>query len=706
MTAPSNEIISIPPDKDAAQAPRCSFELCSKLGEGTFGTVRLGKNIQTGEEVAVKILEKVKILQLEDKTRVEREIKILKCLRHANIVHLYNVIQTESSIYLIMEYVKGKELFDYIIENKRLSELEACKFYQQIISGVEYLHKLEIVHRDLKPENLLLDEKTKDLKIVDFGLSNLYSSDKGQMLKSACGSPCYAAPEMLNGKEYKAAPIDIWSSGIILYAMLCGYLPFEDDDNEELYKKICEGKFTIPKHVSEQAKDLIKKVLTTDPDKRISIYQIKLHPWFNLLNPVININEGLLINKVVIPVDEAVVNSMASDYGFTNKEEIRASVLSNRHNDIATVYYLLMRKKIKAGKKSIADLKSNLFIDYIRNPQNLFRNYGYDFEKVIECRKEGVKKESEKSRKRKDMKSVDSQSTNPSEKFSPTEKLKRTKGVKASSLDSGKSKDQTQPSTSQSKRKETVSSKKGGSLKLDKVKVGKINLRTLKDRIKKGSLSKERMSLDKEKESNNKSKQNNIMRKFNTNSIIHNKKGVFINTSNNISRLLRLSNKTSDTVTPITTQQTAISIHKPFSPSAFNHPTLGIKTPDGVRSKIAKSPIYTHCKTHTSPLRVVDRYNLYIPTTDVYSPLDLRCVSFKPKREIKENIHKTLKKLKIKYRMLKSNFVIENWKEDIKMEIRIDSVDDNCFVLKFKRILGNYNSYSRISNNILNIVEL
>ena len=163
-----SEIISIPPE--VSNAPSllnksvCDFKLTKKIGEGTFGTVRLGVNIQTGEEVAIKILEKVKILQLEDKTRVEREIKILKCLRHANIVHLYSVLQTDKSIYLIMEYIHGKELFDYIIENGKLNELEACKFYQQIISGIEYLQKLKIVHRDLKPENLLLDTKTKDIK--------------------------------------------------------------------------------------------------------------------------------------------------------------------------------------------------------------------------------------------------------------------------------------------------------------------------------------------------------------------------------------------------------------------------------------------------------------------------------------------------------------------------------------------------------------
>ena len=153
-----------------------------------------------------------------------------------------------------MEYISGKELFEYIILNKRLNENEACKFYQQIISGLEYLDKIRIVHRDLKPENLLLDNK-KNIKIVDFGLSNMYSNN--ELLSTACGSPCYAAPEMINGEKYNGSLVDIWSSGIVLYAMFCGYLPFEDKDNDILYEKITEGNFNIPNFISDLGNDLL-----------------------------------------------------------------------------------------------------------------------------------------------------------------------------------------------------------------------------------------------------------------------------------------------------------------------------------------------------------------------------------------------------------------------------------------------------------------
>jgi 5'-AMP-activated protein kinase catalytic alpha subunit len=245
----------------------------------------------------------VKILEPSDKVRVEREIKILKSLRHNNIIQLYSVIQNVSTIYLIMEYASGKELFEYIVNKKRLTESEACRFYQQIISGIEYLHKLRIVHRDLKPENLLLDHK-KEIKIADFGLSNTYN--KGELLKTACGSPCYAAPEMISGKKYQGLMVDIWSSGIILYAMICGYLPFEDSNNDVLYKKITDGKFEIPPYISEPAKELLKLVLNTDPTKRYTIQQIRSHTWFNAVTP--NISEGLLVSVHVIPVRRIYLN--------------------------------------------------------------------------------------------------------------------------------------------------------------------------------------------------------------------------------------------------------------------------------------------------------------------------------------------------------------------------------------------------------------
>ena len=359
-----------------------SFILGKKIGEGTFGIVRIATHILTGEKVAVKILDKEKINKESDKKRLEREIKILKLMHHNNIVHLYNVILTSTKIYLVMEHIDGKELFFYILHKKRLSELEACKFYQQLISCIEYLGKLKVSHRDLKPENLLLDKK-KNIKLVDFGLSNMYENN--ELLSTACGSPSYAAPEMLSGKNYNGLNVDIWSSGIVLYAMICGYLPFEDKNNDNLYKKIKEGYFETPDFISDNAKDFLHRIINIDPDKRYSIEQIKSHPWFNIINPKIYMNEGLLITTFIVPIDEEIIHKMSSEYEY-NSVEVRINLLANKHNHITTTYYLLLKKKIDKGKKSIGNTYSSDFKKYIHNPENLLSNYNGNWRRIFRDR--------------------------------------------------------------------------------------------------------------------------------------------------------------------------------------------------------------------------------------------------------------------------------------------------------------------------------
>ncbi|CAD8134871.1 unnamed protein product [Paramecium pentaurelia] len=256
------------------------------IGQGTFSKVCQAINQVIGHEAAVKVLEKKCIDQEGDVERVKREIQILKLLHHPQIVKLYEVIETENHIYLFMEYANGGELFDYIdrvkqqdnsFQMSRITEYEACKFFHQIISGLEYMHSQKIIHRDLKPENLLLTSD-RDILIADFGLSNLQKD----ILKTCCGSPCYAAPEMIKGEPYDGQMTDIWSCGIILFAMICGYLPFDDLNTQNLYQKIINAEFTFPKHISIDAKDLLKRILVVDPQKRYSIQQIKRHKWWQL----------------------------------------------------------------------------------------------------------------------------------------------------------------------------------------------------------------------------------------------------------------------------------------------------------------------------------------------------------------------------------------------------------------------------------------
>ena len=358
-----------------------------KIGQGTFGKVMLAKDELTGEHVAIKILDKEKILKEIDKSKLEREIKILKILRHNNIVHLYNVVDTRIYLYLIMEYIQGIELFEYINYKHNLSEFESCNFFQQIISGIEYLGKIRVVHRDLKPENLLITNNGT-IKIVDFGLSNTYFTEK--YLTTACGSPCYAAPEMIKGKKYLGLGVDIWSSGVVLYAMLCGSLPFEDIDNERLYRKITEGKFVTPDFLSNIANDFLHRILNVDPIKRYTIEQIKNHPWFNLINPKINMCEGLLIKSIVVPIDEKIVFIMVNKYKF-KEEEVKINLLSNEHNQITTTYYLLLKKFIKAGQKTVGDMTSPLFEQYIKDYKNELSFYNNDIISVINERVYGKK---------------------------------------------------------------------------------------------------------------------------------------------------------------------------------------------------------------------------------------------------------------------------------------------------------------------------
>lgn len=246
-----------------------------------FDTV--AEHVITGQKVAVKILNKGKIKHMEMAEKVRREINILNMCTHPHIIRLYEVIDTPTDIFVVMEYVSGGELFDYIVSKGRLPQDEARKFFHQIISGIEYCHYHKIVHRDLKPENLLLDNEY-NIKLADFGLSNVIHD--GDFLRTSCGSPNYAAPEVISGNLYAGAEVDVWSCGVILYALLCGTLPFDDESIPNLFKKIKSGMYALPSHLPAPAKELIMRMLVVDPMKRLTISEVRQHPWFLQKLPV------------------------------------------------------------------------------------------------------------------------------------------------------------------------------------------------------------------------------------------------------------------------------------------------------------------------------------------------------------------------------------------------------------------------------------
>ena len=361
------------------------YQIKGKIGEGMFGKVKLGIHLFTKEKVAIKIFDKGKIKKEKEQEYIEREISILKKLNHYNIIKLYNIIHTDNFIFLIQEYVPNGELLHFLEskENINLTEKDICKIYQQIISGIEYLHEVGIAHRDLKLENILLNFKN-DIKIIDFGLSNKYNKDNEELLQSSCGSPCYAAPEMIKGAKYHGVDTDIWSSGIILYLMLCKTFPFNDKNNSKLYQKILSGKFNLPSYLSNEAKDLLSKLLKVNPNERIKLNEIKKHPWFNLINVKKNYLYGIDINKIIMPLDEDIIKEMKM-FGI-DSNVIIDNILRNYYNNITTTYYLLLQKKIRKGKKSVSDFCSNLFMEYIKDERNKLSFYKNDLELIIKTR--------------------------------------------------------------------------------------------------------------------------------------------------------------------------------------------------------------------------------------------------------------------------------------------------------------------------------
>ena len=358
----------LPSDKRTAQRIGL-YDVKMTLGEGSFGKVKLATHQVTQQEVALKIISRKKLISRDMAGRVEREIQYLQLLRHPHIIKLYTVITTPQEIIMVLEYAGG-ELFDYLVRHGRMLEAKARRFFQQIVCAVEYCHRHKIVHRDLKPENLLLD-KELNVKIADFGLSNIMTD--GNFLKTSCGSPNYAAPEVISGKLYAGPEVDVWSCGVILYVLLVGRLPFDDDHIPALFRKINSGKYSIPPWMSSGAKHVIDKMLKVNPVQRITIQELRQTAWFNedledyLKQPVEEfIDTGVDPNKAIDPrqlapgkpsavqeqIHESVIGKLGVTMGYA-KDDVQDALKKNEPNAIKDAYMIVRENQImQTNRKS------------------------------------------------------------------------------------------------------------------------------------------------------------------------------------------------------------------------------------------------------------------------------------------------------------------------------------------------------------------
>ncbi|KAK7866590.1 hypothetical protein R5R35_010425 [Gryllus longicercus] len=312
------------------------YKLLKTIGKGNFAKVKLAKHVPTGKEVAIKIIDKTQ-LNPGSLQKLFREVRIMKMLDHPNIVKLFQVIETEKTLYLVMEYASGGEVFDYLVLHGRMKEKEARAKFRQIVSAVQYCHQKKIIHRDLKAENLLLDSEM-NIKIADFGFSNEFTP--GNKLDTFCGSPPYAAPELFQGKKYDGPEVDVWSLGVILYTLVSGSLPFDGSTLRELRERVLRGKYRIPFYMSTDCENLLKKFLVLNPAKRASLENIMKDKWMNMgyeedeLKPYVEPEPDYKDLKRI----EALVSM-----GY-NRGEIEESLANAKYDDVFATYLLLGRK--------------------------------------------------------------------------------------------------------------------------------------------------------------------------------------------------------------------------------------------------------------------------------------------------------------------------------------------------------------------------
>uniref|UniRef100_A0A8C5D574 Serine/threonine-protein kinase BRSK2-like n=1 Tax=Gouania willdenowi TaxID=441366 RepID=A0A8C5D574_GOUWI len=341
------------------------YRLEKTLGKGQTGLVKLGVHCVTCQKVAVKIVNREKLSE-SVLMKVEREIAILKLIEHPHVLKLHDVYENKKYLYLVLEHVSGGELFDYLVKKGRLTPKEARKFFRQIISALDFCHSHSICHRDLKPENLLLDEKN-NIRIADFGMASLQVGDS--LLETSCGSPHYACPEVIRGEKYDGRKADAWSCGVILFALLVGALPFDDDNLRNLLEKVKLGVFHMPHFIPPDCQNLLKGMIEVDAGKRLTLEQIQKHTWYlagkNEPEPEQPVPRKVSIRLlgVVEDIDPDVLESMHSLGCFRDKDKLTKDLLSDDDNQEKMIYFLLLDRKERYPSQEDQNLPPRKEID-------------------------------------------------------------------------------------------------------------------------------------------------------------------------------------------------------------------------------------------------------------------------------------------------------------------------------------------------------
>ena len=365
------------------------YEIKEKITDGSYSKIYLGKSKYTGDNVAIKIIEKVYLLEnMEDLLLIKRQIEILKIIKHRNILTLYEIFESHDFIFLVMEYIPGKNMCEMIITKRRFREEEAQKIFVQMVDALYYLHKMNICHRNITSNHILIDINNVP-KLISFSYSTFYS--KNQELKDSFGSLCHACPEIISEMPYKPELSDTWSLGIVLYTMVAGYLPFSEENDERNKELIVCGKIEYPKEMSNKLKDLLKHILDPNPKKRYDLNKIMKHPWFKPYNE--KLVGGCNPLKMIVPVDDKILN-IIEQFGF-DKNRVELDMKNNKYNNTTGLYKLLVKKANILGFHSVSDLGCKEFLEYRDNSKNLIDDGDVKYEiylKDVQKRIESIEK--------------------------------------------------------------------------------------------------------------------------------------------------------------------------------------------------------------------------------------------------------------------------------------------------------------------------